>query len=85
MNYTPLNEAYEIHHTNNNTYKKPLQYNNKCIFCTSTDTTALMPSQDGGSFRRCNNRSCRKNFRATPNSTPVANYAYATSHLQGTN
>jgi hypothetical protein len=85
MNYTPLNEAYQIHHTHNDIYNKPLQYSSICIFCNSNDTSALMPLQDGGSFRRCNNKSCRKNFRASIKSSPVANYTYATCHLRGTN
>lgn len=87
MNYTPLTEAYKIHHTNINSAitNTHLIYSSVCIFCSNTDTTALMPLQDGGSFRRCNNLSCRKNFRAQILSKPVTNYISATSHLKGTN
>jgi hypothetical protein len=87
MNYTPLNEAYKIHHTNNKSYNNNVQpqYDPKCIFCSSVDTVALMLLQDGGFFRRCINRSCRKDFRAQIQSTPVTNYIHATSHLKGTN
>jgi len=82
MNYTPLNEAYNMHHVNSNTYTQPIQYSSKCIFCGNQDTTALMLNQD---FRHCNNPSCRKNFRADILSKPVANYIKSTTHLKGTN
>ncbi len=87
MNYTSLTEAYKIHHTNinNEISNTPLIYSSICIFCSNTDTIALMPLQDGGSFRRCNNLSCRKNFKAHIKTNSVANYVKATSHLKGTN
>ena len=87
MNYTLINDAYKIHHTNINNVinNTPLIYSSVCVFCSNSDTTALMPLQDGGSFRRCNNKGCRKNFRAQILSNPVTNYICATSHLKGTN
>jgi transcription elongation factor Elf1 len=85
MNYTPLNDAYNIHHINSNTYTQSIQYSSQCIFCGNEDTTALMLNQDNGAFRHCNNPSCRKNFRATILSKPISNYTKATTHLKGTN
>lgn len=85
MNYTPLNEAYNIHHVNSNTYTQTIQYSSKCIFCSNEDTTALMLNQDNGAFRHCNNPSCRKNFRADILSKPINNYSKATTHLKGSN
>jgi hypothetical protein len=85
MNYTPLNEAYNIHHINSHPYTKPIMYSSVCIFCSNKDTTALMPNQDKGAFRRCNNPSCRKQFKAATISDPITNYVAATSHLKGTN
>jgi hypothetical protein len=83
--FTSLNEAYNIHHVNSNSYTQPIQYNSQCIYCSNQDTTALMPKQDNGSFRQCNNRSCRKQFRANIMSKSVENYVNATMHLKGTN
>ena len=83
--FTPLNEAYNIQHINNHPYTQAIQYSSQCIFCSSKDTTALMQSQDNGSFRCCNNRSCRKQFRATILSKPIENYVNGTTHLKGTN
>ena len=83
--FTPLNEAYNIQHINKHPYTQPVQYSSQCIFCSKLDTTALMPSQDNGSFRRCNNRSCKKDFRATIMSKPIENYVNGTRHLKGTN
>lgn len=85
MNYTLLNDAYNIHHINNHPYSQPVTYNSQCVFCGSVDTIALMFNQDNGSFRRCNNRSCRKDFRANIMSKPIQNYTSATTHLKGTN
>ena len=61
--FTPLNEAYNIHHVNTQSYTRAIQYSSQCIFCSNQDTIALMQAQDNGSFRKCNNRSCRKQFR----------------------
>lgn len=83
--FTPLNEAYNIHHVNTQSYTQAIQYSSQCIYCSNQDTTALMPNQDNGSFRQCNNRSCRKQFRAKIVSKPVENYVNATTHLKGTN
>jgi hypothetical protein len=83
--FTFLHEAYDIQHINQHPYTQPVQYSSQCIFCGTQDTTALMPSQDKGSFRRCNSRSCRKHFRANIISKPIENYVTATTHLKGTN
>ncbi len=85
MNYTPLNDAYNIHHVNPHLYTQRIIYSSNCIFCGNQDTTALMLNQDNGAFRHCNNRSCRKNFRANILSKPIDNYISATTHLKGTN
>ena len=83
--FTPLNEAYNIHHVNTQSYTQTIQYSSQCIFCSNQDTTALMPTQDNGSFRQCNNRDCRKQFRANIMSKAIENYVNATMHLKGTN
>ena len=85
LTFTSLNEAYNIQHVDTQSYIQPIQYSGQCIFCSNQDTTALMPRQDNGSFRQCNNRSCRKQFRANILSKPVDNYIKATAHLNGTN
>ena len=85
MNYTLLNVAYNIHHINSHPYSQPIVYSSQCVFCRSSDTYALMFNQDNGSFRRCLNRSCRKDFRANIVSKPIENYTSATTHLKGTN
>ena len=81
MNFTPLDEAYKIHHVNPNTYTGSVLYNPTCIFCSNPGSIALM--NDGGSFRRCNR--CQKEFRATIVSNAVPNFYLATQHLKGTN
>jgi hypothetical protein len=83
--FTFLHEAYNIQHINTHPYTNPLQYSSQCIYCSNQDTIALMPTQDNGSFRLCNNRSCRKQFRANIISKSVENYTAATTHLKGTN
>ena len=81
MNYTPIDDAYNIHHIDPKTYKVTLQYSPVCIFCSHSASTALM--NDGGSFRQCNR--CRKNFRARVLTDPINNFSYSTQHLRGTN
>jgi len=81
MNYTPLEDAYKIHHTNETTYSGTLRYSPKCIFCHHDVSTSLM--NDGGSFRRCDR--CRKHFRAVPLTSAINNFSYSTHHLKGTN
>jgi hypothetical protein len=81
MNYTPLEEAYKIHHTNSNTYGGTISYSTTCIYCKNPTSTSLM--NDGGSFRRCDH--CRKNFRATVITNAINNLSYSTCHLKGTN
>ena len=83
--FTSLNDAYNIHHINLQSYTQAIQYSSQCIFCSNKDTIALMQAQDNGSFRQCNNRGCRKQFRANIVSKPVENYVNATTHLKGTN
>jgi hypothetical protein len=79
--YTSVNDAYNIHHVNNNTYNGKIIYDIKCIFCSNLDSKSLM--NDGGSFRNCNK--CKKNFKANILTAPVTNYSYSTGHLNGTN
>ena len=82
MNYTPLDEAYKIHHTNPNTYGGTIRYSSICIYCKNPKSKSLM-NGDGGSFRQCER--CRKNFRATVINDAIHNFSYSTHHLQGTN
>ena len=81
MNYTSLEEAHKIHHTNSNTYGGHIRYNPTCIFCKNPTSIPLM--NDGGSFRRCDR--CRKNFKATIINDASNNHSNSTSHLKGTN
>ena len=66
MNLTPLENAYQIHHGNPTMYKtnQILGYNPKCIYCSETNSIALMEKHDGGAFRQCGNQSCRKQFNS---------------------
>jgi hypothetical protein len=82
MNYTNLDDAYKIHHTNSTTYSGTIRYSGTCIFCNNPKSSALM-NEDGGAFRRCDK--CRKNFRANVLNTAVSNFSYSTHHLRGTN
>lgn len=82
MNYTPLEDAYKIHHVSYNTYTGTLRYCPTCIYCKNPTSTPLMAC-DGGSFRRCER--CKKNFRATALNAAVNNFSYSTHHLKGTN
>lgn len=81
MNYTSLEDAYKIHHTNQNVYKQEIKYSPTCIYCSNSASKQLM--NDGGSFRQCER--CKKNFRANVLCEPVKNYSLSTQHLQGTN
>lgn len=81
MNYTPLDEAYKIHHTNSNTYGGTIKYSTTCIYCKNPSSNSLM--NDGGSFRQC--LRCKKNFRANVITEAVQNFSYSTHHLKGTN
>jgi len=62
--YTSLNEAF--YYKPNPELYPPTSPN--CIYCNTHDTQLLL--QDG-SFRQCNNRSCRKQFRPQPICKPV--------------
>ena len=81
MNFTPLDDAYKIHHIDSKTYGGNLQYVSTCIYCSNKDSTSLM--NDGGSFRRCNR--CKKHFRAAVKNNAISNFSYSTQHLKGTN
>jgi len=83
MNYTPLEEAYKIHHVNSNTYSGTLRYQPTCIFCNHNISTPLMNERDGGCFRRCDK--CKKHFRANVINPAITNFSYSTYHLKGTN
>ena len=80
FNFTPLDQAYQIHHVNQNTYSSlnTAKYSPKCMFCGCQESVPLMASQDKGAFRQCINQSCRKQFQATILSAPVANYQLST-------
>jgi hypothetical protein len=58
---TPLNDAYQFNtfsqYINNGGLKA--RFSPKCIFCPSTDSTALT---NDGSFRQCNR--CKKQFKS---------------------
>jgi hypothetical protein len=79
--FTPLDEAYQVHHVNPNTYRGTVQYSPVCVFCSNPTSLPLM--NDGGSLRRCVR--CKKEFRATIVSQAVPNFFLATQHLKGTN
>jgi len=79
MNYTSLEEAYKIHHTNLNTYGGSIQYNPTCIYCKYPSSNSLM-SGDGGAFRQC--KRCKKNFKAIIMNDAISNFSYSTTHLQ---
>jgi hypothetical protein len=66
MNFTPLDQAYQVHHGNPNMYvsNHVRNVNPKCIFCSSQNSIALMEKHDGGALRQCGNPSCRKHFNA---------------------
>jgi hypothetical protein len=81
MNFTPIDDAYKIHHIKNDTYGGFLKYSPICIFCNHNISIPLM--NDGGSFRQC--KKCKKNFRATVLNQAINNYNYSTNHLKGTN
>jgi hypothetical protein len=81
MNYTSLEEAYKIHHTNSNTYGGTIKYSPVCIYCKNPSSIPLM--NDGGSFRQCDR--CKKNFKATVITEAINNFSYSTYHLKGTN
>jgi len=81
MNYTPLDDAFRIHHTNPQIFNKSLAYSPKCIYCSNNESIALL--NDGGCFRRC--LKCRKEFKASILSSPVENIINGTIHLRGTN
>ena len=84
MNYTNLDDAYKIHHTNSTTYSGTICYSSTCIFCNNPKSTSLMSCNgDGVSFRRCDK--CKKNFRANVLNNAVSNFSYSTHHLKGTN
>lgn len=81
MNYTPLEEAYEIHHsTTNKNYYKQINYSPTCVYCNCPNSTPLMSD---GSFRSCTR--CKKQFKATILNSPMPNYTNSISHLKGTN
>ena len=65
MNYTPFQEAFSFSTPNPQQYQtnlsNPSLFSNACPFCKNTNTLSLMAD---GSFRKCMNRACRKNFQA---------------------
>jgi hypothetical protein len=84
MNYTPLDQAYNIQHIKSNVYGGIIHYSPVCIFCKNNSSIPLFPSgTDGGSFRQCSR--CKKNFRANVINNAINNFSYSTEHLKGTN
>ena len=75
MNYTSINEAYQVEHIKPTIYSGTLVYSKQCIYCSSPLSIPLLSD---GSFRKCNN--CKKNFKATNLTTPVSNYNYSTNN-----
>ena len=65
MNYTPLQDAFSFSTPTPQQYQttpsNPSLFSNVCPFCKNTNTLPLMTD---GSFRKCMNRACRKNFQA---------------------
>jgi hypothetical protein len=82
MNYTPLDDAYKIHHIKSNTYVGNILFSPSCIFCNSSTSKPLMKN-DGGSFRQCDR--CKKHFKARVVNEAINNFSYSTYHLRGTN
>ena len=80
VNFTPLDQAYQLHHINPNTYSSlnTAKYSHCCMFCGSQNSVPLMEKQDNGAFRQCVNPTCRKQFQATILSQPIANYQLST-------
>jgi len=86
MNYTPLDDAFKIQHTNSNTYGGTIKYSTICIYCNHPHSKSLMNDGlmgDGGAFRQC--ARCKKNFMATVMNPAINNFIYSTHHLKGTN
>jgi hypothetical protein len=81
MNYTPLNDAFQIQHIKSDTYGGSIRYSPICIFCNNNSSNSLM--NDGGAFRQC--QRCKKNFRANVLNQAINNFSYSTHHLKGTN
>jgi hypothetical protein len=80
MNYTFLENAYTIHHSNPTSYNtNQIKYSPICIYCSNPTSQPLL----GDSFRRCDR--CKKEFKSTIISKPVDNFTQATRHLKGTN
>jgi hypothetical protein len=75
MNFTPLDQAYQIHHGNPSMYttNKIQTVNPKCIFCGTTNTFPLMEKKDGGIFRQCGSQLCRKQFTSSQNNIRFVN------------
>ena len=82
--FTPLDQAYQIHHVSQNTYSSlnSAKYSPQCMFCGNQNSVPLMERQDRGAFRQCTNPSCRKQFQATILSQPIANYQMSTQNPQ---
>ena len=82
--FTPLDQAYQIHHVSQNTYSSlnTAKYSPQCMFCKNQNSVPLMEIQDRGAFRQCINPSCRKQFQATILSQPIANYQMSTQNPQ---
>jgi transcription elongation factor Elf1 len=82
--FTPLDQAYQIHHVSSNTYSSlnTAKYSPQCMFCGNQNSVPLMENQDRGAFRQCTNPSCRKQFQSTILSQPISNYQMSTQNPQ---
>lgn len=76
MNYSLIDEAYNISHVNQNTYSGLIVYDSMCIYCSCKESSALLPD---GSFRVCKN--CRKEFKSRILTKPILNYNNSIKHL----
>ena len=79
MNYTPIEEAYQIEHVHPNIYTGNIRYSKQCIYCSSHESFPLL---NDGSFRKCER--CKKNFKAIILNEPIKNYKHSSSHLKST-
>lgn len=80
MNFTPIENAYQLEHINPQIYSGTLNYSKKCIYCSSDESISLLAD---GSFRKC--YKCRKNFKAIILTSPISNYNHSIEHMKPQN
>lgn len=64
-----INDAFKIHHINQDTYSGTIKYSQLCIYCSNAQSISLL---EDGSFRKC--LKCNKHFKALILTKPVKNY-----------